>query len=152
MVFQHIDQFAGGGFVDARLVAGVDVAQMFQNDLGGLPGAQRRRTQHPRRTRLIGQEGSSGFGLGATGFRQRAAGVILIGLGCQRMGMTQQQQFAEPAHGRTSPMGMTGTLLRFHVPCKGWGSVIVVLIRPLAAPSQSSTALPADCLRAFQSG
>src|SRR5690606_35849520 len=101
---------------------------------------------------LPGQERRGGLGLGTTGFRQRAAVVVLPGLRRQRMGVAQQDQIAKTAHGRTPPMGAMRTLVRFHVPCKGAGSVIEVLMRPLVAPSHRSSALPAACLRVFQSG
>src|SRR5690606_38325944 len=46
-----LDQAAGRGVVDARLLAQLGVAQQFQHGFAGLAGAPGRRAQHP-----VGQE------------------------------------------------------------------------------------------------
>jgi len=90
----QVGEHPGGGLVDRRLQALVDVADRAQHPLQRLPRAPRRRAQHPvGHQRLFLQPAPGRLGLGQALGRQRAVDVGAVRRGGLGVGMAQEDEF-----------------------------------------------------------
>ncbi len=95
VVVGDLHQHAGGGVVDALVLAQFDITQGGQGLLGGLAGAAGRRADHAvGQVAMVAQPAPGGLGLGLALQRKRPIEVFLAGSGRFGVGVAEQDQFA----------------------------------------------------------